>query len=310
MSVQLEIPEPQIVLDSLSAVAADHHLGPVSVEFEMPGAGCPAVLDPFNRRLKVYDLSAGDLSACVTAAPTSSEDPVIGKVTAYALPGEGHLWADLGFRQEAVIRGFYPDNVDAHLWAAYPNPDRETCSKEQEYQAAVNVAESKATLDSLTLLDGFGCRIAESHDAGEIAELMERIFPVYPSPISEHVIGEQIRSESNLFRVVEDLQGEIVAVASAELDKERSSAEMTDCATRPDFRGRGLMAYILSKLESDLISRFGISDLYTIARAEEVGMNCVFSKLGYEFTGRLVNNCRMPTGWESMNVWCKNSAFA
>lgn len=308
MSIQLEIPEPQLVLDSLSAVAAEHHLGSVSVEFEMPGAGCPAVLDPFNRRLKVYDLNAGDLSACVSPATPGPDDQVIGKITAYALPGEGRLWAELGFRQEAVIRGFYPDSVDAHIWAAYPNPERETCAKTNEYEATVSVAASKETLDSLSLAEGFECRVAQAEDASGIAELMEQIFPVYPSPISEHLISEQIRSEANLFRVVQDQAKEIVAVASAELDKERSSAEMTDCATRPEFRGQGFMAYLLDRLESDLLCRFGISDLYTIARAEEVGMNCVFSKLGYEYTGRLVNNCRMPTGWESMNVWCKSSA--
>lgn len=308
MSIQLEIPEPQVVLDSLSAVAAERHLGSVSIEFEMPGAGCPAVLDPFNRRLKVYDLNAGDLSACVSPAPAPPEDQVIGKVTAYALPGEGRLWAELGFRQEAIIRGFYPDSVDAHLWAAYPNPERETCSKADTYEATVSVAASKKTLDSLSLAEGFECRVAQAEDASDIAELMEQIFPVYPSPISEHLICEQIRSEANVFRVVQDEAKKIVAVASAELDKQRSSAEMTDCATRPEFRGRGFMAYLLDRLEFDLLSGFGISDLYTIARAEEVGMNCVFSKLGYEYTGRLVNNCRMPTGWESMNVWCKSSA--
>jgi hypothetical protein len=37
-------------------------------------------------------------------------------------------------------------------------------------------------------------------------------------------------------------------------------------------------------------------------------VNCAFAKLGYKYTGRLVNNCRMPTGWESMNVWCKTSS--
>ena len=50
-----------------------------------------------------------------------------------------------------------------------------------------------------------------------------------------------------------------------------------------------------------------IHDLYTLARADEVGMNCVFAKLGYAYTGRLVNNCRMPNGWESMNIWCKSA---
>ena len=65
------------------------------------------------------------------------------------------------------------------------------------------------------------------------------------------------------------------------------------------------MAYILRQLERALVADFGITDLYTIARADEVGMNCVFSKLGWVYTGRLVNNCRMPNGWESMNIWCR-----
>ena len=310
LSISLEIPEPQVVLESLSAVAADHHLGPASVEFELPHSGCPAILDPFNRRLKVYELNAADLSASVAAAPLGADESVVGKITAYALPGESQLWEELGFRQEAVIRGFYAEGVDAHLWAAYPNPAREACEKDEAHRVGVEVAQSKASLETVALPEGFECRVAALADASDIADLMANTFPVYPSAISEHIISEQIRTEANHFRLVENLQGEVVAVASAELDKERSSAEMTDCATRPDFRGRGLMAHILSRLETDLLRRFGISDLYTIARADEVGMNCVFSKLDYEFTGRLVNNCRMPNGWESMNVWCKNSAFA
>ena len=59
--------------------------------------------------------------------------------------------------------------------------------------------------------------------------------------------------------------------------------------------------------ENDIADLYGITDLYTLARADEIGMNCVFRKLGYDFCGRLVNNCRMPNGWESMNVWCKQS---
>lgn len=310
LSIHLEVPEPQIVLESLSAVAADFQLGAASVEFELPGSGCPAILDPFNRRLKVYELCAADLGVSVAAASSMAEESIIGKVTAYALPGEDRLWEEMGFRQEAVIKGFYPDSMDAHLWAAYPNGARETCLKEEDHQAGVVVAEAKAPLVEPDLLAGFECRIASPDDAAEIAGLMAQTFPVYPSPISEHLISEQIRTEANHFRMVENALGEVVAVASAELDKERSSAEMTDCATRADQRGQGLMAYLLSRLEADLLRRFAISDLYTIARAEELGMNCVFSKLGYEYTGRLVNNCRMPNGWESMNVWCKNSAAA
>jgi putative beta-lysine N-acetyltransferase len=102
----------------------------------------------------------------------------------------------------------------------------------------------------------------------------------------------------------------MAAVASAEIDGARRNAEMTDCATRPSERGRGLMVWILRALERDLAREEGIIDLYTLARADEVGMNCAFAKLGYDYTGRLVNNCRMPNGWESMNVWCRTASAA
>ena len=101
----------------------------------------------------------------------------------------------------------------------------------------------------------------------------------------------------------------MVAAASAEIDHCNKNAEMTDCATRPSARGQGLMAYLLWMLENDLQELYNITDLYTIARADEVGMNCVFSKLGYIYDGRLVNNCRMPNGWESMNVWCRQTSL-
>ena len=307
-STTLEIPQPQIVLAGLSAVAAEHSAGAESVEFALPGSACPAVLDPYNRRLKVYELSAEELGACLSRNPESSEESPIGKVTAYAVPGEEQAWEEMGFRQEAVIRGFYPDGVDAHLWAAYPNADRLSCDKEGVHQAGVILAESKSVIETPELAPSFECRTAGPADAAEIAALMTRTFPVYPTPIEEAMIEDQIRSYANCFRVIEDATGELVASASAEIDHQRSSAEMTDCATRPDMRGRGFMAHILDRLEGDLARRFAVTDLYTIARADEVGMNCVFSKLGYDFTGRLVNNCRMPNGWESMNVWCKSTA--
>lgn len=309
-SLNLDLPDPQTVLTGLSAVAARHHLGPEPVEFELPGMECQAVLDPFNRRLKVYELSATDLSASLPATPDPVEELVIGKVTAYALPGESRTWEMMGFRREAVIRGFYPEGVDAHLWATYPNPDRLSSQKEGVHQAGVAIAESKPVLASPELPLGYECRVAEPADAAEIANLMTQTFPVYPSPIEESLIEAQIRTYANHFRMVLDPCGDTVAVASAEIDHQRSSAEMTDCATRPDCRGRGLMVHILAELEADLLRLFEVTDLYTIARADEIGMNCVFSKSGYDFTGRLMNNCRMPNGWESMNVWCKSSLTA
>jgi putative beta-lysine N-acetyltransferase len=136
---------------------------------------------------------------------------------------------------------------------------------------------------------------------------MARTFKDYPTPISPDQISAAIHERTSHFRIVRDSTGALVACASAEIHHTRRSAELTDCATREDQRGKGLMSYILHALEEDLASDFSITDVYTIARAYEPGMNCSFAKLGYRYTGRLVNNCRMPDGFESMNVWCRNT---
>jgi hypothetical protein len=43
-----------------------------------------------------------------------------------------------------------------------------------------------------------------------------------------------------------------------------------------------------------------------MARARSFGMNMVFYQLGYEFNGRLVNNCDIHGGYEDMNIWVKD----
>jgi putative beta-lysine N-acetyltransferase len=155
---------------------------------------------------------------------------------------------------------------------------------------------------------GYLSELAWGENARDIARLLRSTFSEYPDSLEEADIQRSIRRRDKLFRLIWLEGGPLVSVASAEVDRRRLCVEMTDCATRPDHRGRGLMAYLLSQLEQDVLRWTGIVHLYTLARAGETGMNCVFSKLGYGYAGRLVNNCRMPTGWESMNIWSKRSA--
>ena len=262
-----------------------------------------AVYDPYNERIKLYGVTPQCLSEL---PPVETDSSQAGKVTAYALPGNSYEWAALGFREEGVIRGYFEDGADAHLWAAYSEAGRETNVREELHEHGIQIALSKSPLVRPELPEGYVCQTARPEDTPEITALLQSTFTDYPSPLVEETIATAIETQANLFRMVLNEDGEVAAVASAEMDHQRSSAEMTDCATRPDQRGKGLMAHILWKLEKDVVVDFDITDLYTIARADEIGMNCVFSKLGYGYSGRLVNNCRMPNGWESMNLWCKS----
>jgi putative beta-lysine N-acetyltransferase len=174
----------------------------------------------------------------------------------------------------------------------------------EEHETIRRLALSKTPVQT-SLPEGYVATAAETSDAPELAALMARVFPDYPTPTDAAHLEKLLRTRANLFALVRDSGGTLVAAMSAELDSARKSAEMTDCATLPEFRGRGLMAFLLQVLEQELAGTLGIVDLYTIARADNAGVNCAFAKLGYQYTGRLINNCRMPNGWESMNVWCK-----
>ncbi|MGD9546028.1 MAG: GNAT family N-acetyltransferase [Candidatus Krumholzibacteriia bacterium] len=275
-----------------------------------PGDGEPAdlVLDVPNRRLKLYGPTADEakepeLRGWKDGLRTCAD--LYTKLTVYARPGDEMSWVTAGYLHEGIIQGFFADGDDAHIWAAFGDEQRSDAPRDAEHDRIVQIAAAKDPIQPEPA-PGFFCHRADPPHAPAIAELMDATFADYPTPIAPEIIRDQIAEGTHVFRFMVDETGSVVASASAEIDHPRASAEMTDCATRPDQRGSGHMAYLLHRLARDVKRDLGITDLYTLARADEVGMNCVFGKLGYRWTGRLINNCRMPNGWESMNIWCRN----
>ena len=100
------------------------------------------------------------------------------------------------------------------------------------------------------------------------------------------------------------MREKLAAISSCEMDIQSENVEMTDFATLPDYRSRGLASFLLAEMESEM-KRRGIVMAYTIARTESYGMNITFGKHGYRYTGTLVNNTNISGGIESMNVWYK-----
>lgn len=288
------------------------HIGDTREQYalQLGGAFQPVEtqFDPYNRRLKFFDLTPADVrkSSMIASALGENAGELYGKVIVYAKPG--HVgWSGLGLRHEATIWGFFGDGSNAELWAVYPAPKRAEDEMAEHNDQVYEIARNKSCADP-RLPEGYSCGPALIEDASEIAELMDGTFNDYPTPIRPDVVANAIDQRTSYFRVARDSRGRIAACASAEIHHTRKSAELTDCATRTDERGKGIMSAILRGLEHDLAREFKITDVYTIARAVEPGMNCSFAKLGYKYTGRLVNNCRMPDGWESMNVWCGGEA--
>ena len=153
----------------------------------------------------------------------------------------------------------------------------------------------------LTTLD---CRKLDTSDARSLANLYRETFQVYPFPIfDEEYLKSTMAKNIDYFGVFTD--GKLVAASSAEKDLEHRNAEMTDFATRSDYRGNNLSYHLLIEMEREMINQ-KIQTLYTIARAESIGMNVTFVKGHYEYGGTLINNTFIGKGIESMNVWYKH----
>ena len=156
-------------------------------------------------------------------------------------------------------------------------------------------------------VDGAGVGHGERvEDAEGLAHLYKQVFKVYPVPVSEPDYIKKSMGDGAIYMAAFK-EGTIAGAVSAEVEPVYGNAEMTDCATLPDYRQYGLMQKLISALE-DILRGRQIFCLYTIARARSYGMSAVFHKLGYAYRGRLANNCIISEGLEDMNVWVKDNS--
>ena len=133
--------------------------------------------------------------------------------------------------------------------------------------------------------------------------MYKKIFDTYPFPIYDpKYILKTIQGNVIYFSIWK--KDTIIALASSEMDITSKNVEMTDFATLPAYRGKGLSQCLLKQMENEMSKR-QIKTAYTIARALSVGINMAFAKMGYTYGGTLKNNTNICGRLESMNVWYK-----
>ena len=209
-----------------------------------------------------------------------------------------------GYRPEARVPRFYRGNRAAHFLGKYLCPQRREEPRPQRVAEVLELARAKAPLpEAPTLAEGYRWRPLDPGDAQAMVAVYRRVFASYPFPIHNPAYLEETMADNVRYHgIFRDQQ--LVAIASAELDKSGGNGEMTDFATLPDERGKGLANYLLTRLE-EAAAHEGIVTAYTIARAYSFGMNITFAKLGYDFGGTLTRNTQISGDLESMNVWYK-----
>jgi len=214
-----------------------------------------------------------------------------------------------GYRTEATIPEFYHGEQEVTFMGKYFVAERASEPHPELVRKVLEAARAKQAEAALVALHaGLSCRRLLAEDATAMTAVYREVFATYPFPIHDagylretmasHVIYLGIFSGSRL-----------VAIASAELDRKGQNAEMTDFATLPDQRGKGLANHLLAELEKVALQE-GITTAYTIARAYSFGMNITFAKNSYEFAGTLTRNTQISGNLESMNVWYKTLGAA
>ena len=209
-----------------------------------------------------------------------------------------------GYKQEAWIPGYFKGETDVFFLSKFLSRER---SQEQQPEKIASVLQKARTYtpvgDPPEIDPDFQFQLADESYVDQVVEVFKAVFKTYPFPIHEpEYILKTMRDNVAYFLIWEGEK--LVAVSSSEMDKENLNVEMTDFATLPDYRGNKLALFLLCKMEQEMQNR-GFKTAYTIARAYSFGMNITFARMGYKYTGALVNNTNISGRIESMNIWYK-----
>ena len=267
--------------------------------------------DPHNKRLKVFDPSEADAREGGPLARLTNQflrQTTLSKLTVYARTSMAQRLAEQGFLEEGYLLGYFGGHETAHLMTRYQGSERAVDCQHETNEGVVALAKAKARPVGAAAppppQQGHA-RSATTPDVAGIVDLLIASFDAYPTALSDEYIGGRIADGSSLFELYLDESGRVVGAASAECDAVQPIAEISDCVVDPQWQGHGITMYLIHRLHERLLQHTSIRHTYSLARAIEAGMNISLAKMGYTYTGRLTNNCQMPTGWESMNVWCR-----
>lgn len=274
-------------------------------EVSEPGYRVKLFLDCYNRRLKVLDYRATDYGALVRKLDFLAEANRFDKIWVKADGKDWEQFLRFGYVLEGLLK-YANRGRTAYMVSKFRSQQRIHSRELMKETRLIEEILGRTRRETPRPLGaGYVLDFARETDVDGMLALYRRVFRTYPSPLTYREYLTAVLHRDALFRVIRDRSGQVVSVASAELDRAHRSAELTDCATHPAERGKGLMSVILHALENDL-RKSGYVCAFTMARARSYGMNAAFHALGYEFNGRMINNCDIYGAFEDMNLWVKD----
>lgn len=295
----------ELYLDKNTSTTIHGNLYGLDYQIEEAGYQTKVYLDLYNDRIRVIKYRGEDITGLTRRLDYLAEKNSFGKVFLKARSDEREKFLPHGYVLEGIFKHYF-NGEHAYCLSKFYSQERRLSYRFEEATAIMEDV-SRIEPDSIAdypVAEGFALREATSEDIPALCKLYKSVFKTYPIPLNDPTYLELLLASDYYFIVATDKDGRIVSCASADMSTEYGNAEITDCASLPEMRGKGLMAAIINALELEMKKR-DISCLYSLARALSPGMNTVFRKHGYTFTGRLVNNCNIFGKFEDMNLWVK-----
>ena len=256
-----------------------------------------------NDRVYVMKLSKNDMPDMMSQINNLAHDFGYTKVFAKVPPFAHDAFRHDGYVVEARIPQFFNTEADGYFMSKFLSSQRRQDAYVSAENSVLETALGKTEEAPPRLNAEFTAKQLSVDDVERMAALYKKVFETYPFPIhNRNYLIETMADNVEYFGVWH--YNNLVAVSSCEVSREGANAEMTDFAVLHQFRGKKLASYLLDLMEKHL-QTIDIHTAYTIARAKSFGMNVTFSKAGYTFAGKLVNNTNISGHIESMNVWYK-----
>ena len=224
-----------------------------------------------------------------------------GKIIIYTLSNYSHKLEKLKFKKEAEMEGFFNGEA-AQIMTRYIKEDRGLSKYPEEANEVLKiVGQDKKDLSQVKT--DYHLELVKEKELPELAALFKTVFPVYPTNVYDPEYLKKAMETDYIFITAKNDKHEIIGAASA-MKSGFGSAEITDCAVLPEYRGKQILHGIILALEQELVKQ-GIFNSYSITRSISAGMNMTVKRLGYLYQGTLTNNCIISTGFEDMNIWTK-----
>lgn len=260
-------------------------------------------LDPFNNRMRIDDCR-GNTNMLIEKAEELAKQYNVEKLIIKVRTEQFLPFFENGFQPEAMIDHYFLGS-DAYFFSKYYTVERK--NNDQWIAGDMILKRIRELKNSFNLKQPPKVYLLKKVDeirADELSKLYLKVFPIYPTPLHDPEYVKKTMTDGSIYYAFFH-QDTIVSAASAELNFFYKNAEITDCATLMEHRKFGLMKWILLKLEEELKKK-GVYCSYSIARSLSYGMNAALYQLGYQYRGRLLNNCYIYDKLENMNMWVKD----